>query len=89
MPRLKDLDGLYIRIFAPTGGLAFGHRTAARPFGVAAGRDALGPEFAWRVRGEMDHETVRINTAHAAALMHSSVTIDDVELEAQEYSVMT
>jgi hypothetical protein len=32
---------------------------------------------------------VRINTARAAALMHSSVTIDDVELEAQEYSVMT
>ena len=60
MPRVKDLDGLYIRIFAPPGGLAFGHRTAARPFGVAAGRDALGPEFARRVRGEMDHETVRI-----------------------------
>jgi hypothetical protein len=36
----------------------------------------------------MDHETVRINMACAAALMHPPVTIGDLELEAQEYSVM-
>ena len=60
----------------------------ARPFGVAASRDALGPEVARRVRGEMDHETMRINIARAAALVDPPVTIDDLELEAQDYTVM-
>src|SRR5215831_9939003 len=59
-----------------------------RPFGVAAGRDALGPEVARRVRGEMDHETVRINVARAAALVHLAAGIDGLELDAHEYSVM-
>jgi hypothetical protein len=31
---------------------------------------------------------VRINMARAAALMHPPVTIGDLELEAQSYSVM-
>ena len=62
--------------------------SAARPFGVAASRDALGPEVARRVRGEMDHETMRINIARAAALVDPPVTIDDLELEAQDYTVM-
>ena len=88
LPRLKDLDGLDTRVLAPAGRLAFGHRTAARPFGVAASRDALGPEVARRVRGEMDHETMRINIARAAALVDPPVTIDDLELEAQDYTVM-
>jgi len=86
--RLKDLDRLDICIFAPAVAFALGQRKAFRPFGVGAGRDALGPEVARQVRGEMDHQTVRINTARAAALMHPPVTIDDLELEAQAYSVM-
>ena len=61
LPRLKDLDGLDTRFLAPAAGFALGQRTASHPFGVAAGRDALGPEVARRVRGEMDHETVRID----------------------------
>jgi hypothetical protein len=48
--------------------MAFGKRTACRPFGVAAGRDALGPELARRVRGEMDHGAMRVDVARAAAL---------------------
>jgi hypothetical protein len=51
LPRLEDLDGLHIRFLAPAAGIAFDQRTAFRPFGVAAGRDALGPELARRVRG--------------------------------------
>ena len=69
MPRLKDLDGLDTRFLAPAIGIAFGQRTACCPFGVAAGRDALGPKVARRMRGEMDHDTVRINMARAAALV--------------------
>ena len=75
--RLKDFDNVDIWIFAPAAGFALGQGTASRPFGVAAGRDALGPEVARRVRGEMDHETVRINMMHAAALVHPPVTIDE------------
>ena len=48
---------------------------------MGAGRDALGPEVARRLRGEMDHETVRINMVRAAALVHPPVTIDDLEFE--------
>ena len=88
MPRLKDLDGLDTRFLAPAAGFALGQRTASRPFGVAAGRDALGPALTWRVRGEMDHETVRINMARAAALVHFAAGIGGFELEAHDYSVM-
>src|SRR5262249_34074398 len=70
LPRLKDLDGLDIRFLAPAPGIAFGQRTASRPFGAAVGRDALGPELARRVRGEMDHDAVRVDAAPAAALVH-------------------
>src|SRR6476469_6339664 len=82
LPRLKDLDGFDTRFLAPAMGLAFGQRTASHPFGVAAGRDALGPEVARRVRGEMDHETVRINMARAAALVHLATGIGGLELDA-------
>ena len=88
MPRFKDLDGLDTWVLAPGAGFALGQRTASDPFGVAAGRDALRPALAWRVRGEMDHETVRINMARAAALVHFAAGIDDFELEAHDYSVM-
>ncbi len=88
LPRLEDLDGVDIRLFAPATGIAFGQRTAFCPFGVAAGRDALGPEVARRVRGEMDHETVRINMARAAALVQLAAGISGFELDAHEYSVM-
>jgi hypothetical protein len=84
---VKNLDGLYIRVFAPAARFALGQRKTSCPFGVAAGRDAPGPEVARGVRGEMDHETVRINVARVAALMHPPVTINDLELE-QEDSVM-
>ena len=59
-PRLNYLDGLHIQFLAPAAGIAFGQRTAFRPFGVAAGRDALGPELARRVRGEVDHHAMAI-----------------------------
>ena len=85
---VEDLDGVDIRLFAPATGIAFGQRTACRPFGVAAGRDALGPEVARRVRGEMDHEAVRINMACAAALVHLAAGIGSLELDAHDYSVM-
>ena len=88
MPRFKDLNGLDIRIFTPAAALALGQRAASCPFGVAEGGDALGPEVARWVHSEMDHETVRINMARAAALAHPPVTIDDFELKAQDYSVM-
>ena len=88
LPRLKDLDGLDAGVLAPAGGLAFGHGRAAGPFGVAAGRDALGPELARRMRGEMDQETVRINTACAAALVHLAGCIGGLKLDAHDYSVM-
>ena len=88
MPRLKDLDGLDTRFLAPAIGIAFGQRTACCPFGVAAGRDALGPEVARRVRGEMDYETVRINMACATALVHLAADIGGLELEAHDYTVM-
>ena len=84
MPRLEDLDGLDIRFFAPTAVIAFGKRTACGPFGVAAGRDALGPELARRVRGEIDHETVRINMARGAALVHLAGRVGGLELDAHD-----
>jgi hypothetical protein len=85
---VEDLDGVDIRLFTPAIGVAFGERTACYPFGVAAGRNALRPEIARRMHGEMDHETVRINMARAAALVYLAAGIDGLELDAHDYSVM-
>jgi len=41
-----------------------------------------------RVRGEMDHETVRINMVRAAALVCLATGIGGLELDAHDYSVM-
>jgi len=82
LPRFKDLDGLDIRFLAPAAGLAFGQLTASRPLGVAEGRDALGPELAWRVRGEVDHRAMAVEAAHASALVQLSVLVDSLELDA-------
>ena len=76
------------RFLAPAAGFALGQRTASHPFGVAAGRDALGPEVARRMGSEMDHETVRINMARAAALVCLATGIGGLELDAHDYSVM-
>jgi len=40
------------------------------------------------VRGEMDHETVRINMARTAALVHVAGRVGGLELDAHDYSVM-
>jgi hypothetical protein len=88
LPCIKDLDSLDLRSLAPTGGLVFGQHTAFCPFGVAASRDALGPELGRRVRGEMDQETVRINMARAAALVHLAAGIGGLEFDVHDYSVM-
>ena len=85
---VEDLDGVDIWLFAPAISIAFGQRTACCPFGVAAGRDALWPELARRVRGEMDHETVRIIMARAAALVYLAAGIGGLELDSHNYSVM-
>ena len=86
LPCIKDLDSLDMRFLAPTGRLAFGQHTAFCPFRVAASRDALGPELGRRVRGEMDQETVRINMACAAALVHLAGGIGGLELDAHDCS---
>jgi hypothetical protein len=88
LPRLKDLDGLDTRFLAPAAGFALGQRTASHPFGVPAGRDALGPELARRVRGEVDHDAVRVDVAHAAALVHLAGGICSLELDPHDCSVM-
>ena len=88
LPRIEDLDGLDIRFLAPAAGTPFGNRTACRPFGVAAGRDALGPELARRVRGEMDDDAMRVDVARAAALVHLAAGVGGLELDAHDYSVM-
>jgi hypothetical protein len=88
LPCLDDLDGLDIRFLAPAVGLAFGQHTGFCPFRVAASPDALGPELGRRVRGEMDQETVRINMARAAALVHLAAGIGGLEFDAHDYSVM-
>src|SRR5258708_19866744 len=80
LPRLKDLDGLDTRFLAPAAGFALGQRTAPHPFSVAAGRDALGPELARRVRGEVDHDAVRVDVAHTASLLHLAGGIGGLEL---------
>src|SRR6478736_7322480 len=87
-PRLKDLDGLDTRFLAPAAGFALGQCTASHPFSVAAGRDALGPELARRVRGEVDHDAVRVDVPHAAALVHLAGGIGGLELDPRDYSVM-
>src|SRR5262245_21439229 len=73
-------------LLAPANGLALGQLTAFCPFRVAASRDALGPEFGRRVRGEMDQETVRINMAGAAALVHLAGGIGGFELDSHDCS---
>jgi len=88
LPRLQDLDGLDIRFLAPAAGLSFGRRAASFPFGVAERRDACGPELARRVRGEMDHDAVRVDTPYAAALVRLASVIDGLKLDAHDYSVM-
>jgi hypothetical protein len=88
LPRLKDFDGLHTRFLAPPAGFSLGQRTASHPFGVGAGRDALGPELARRVRGEVDHDAVRIHVAHAAALVHFAGGICSLELDPHDTSVM-
>ena len=86
MPRLKDLDGLDRRFLAPAAGFALGQRAASHPFGVAAGRDALGPELAWRMCGEVDHDAVRVDAARAAAFVHLAGSIGGLELDPHDYS---
>ena len=88
MPHFKDLNGLDMRFLAPAVGLAFGHRTVSLLFGVAARRNAFGPELAWRVRGEVDHDAVRVDTPRAAACVHLAAGIDGLKLDAHDYSVM-
>ena len=88
LPGLDDLDGLHIRFLAPAAGLALGQRTASHPFGVAAGRNALGPELARRVCGEVDHDAVRVDVALAAALVHLTGRICSLELDPHDLSVM-
>jgi hypothetical protein len=55
---------------------------------VAAGRDALEPELARRVRGEVDHGAVRLDVAHAAALVHLAGGIGGLELDPHNCSVI-
>jgi hypothetical protein len=86
LPRLKDLDGLDTRFLAPAAGFALGQRPASHPFSMAAGRDALGPELARRVRGEVDHDAVRVDVAHAAALAHPAGGIGGLELDSHDCS---
>ena len=87
MLRLKDLDGLDTRVLAPAAGFALGQRTAFHPFGVAVGRDALGRELARRMCGEVDHDAVRVDVAHAAAFVHLAGGIGGLELDAHACSV--
>ena len=88
MPHLKDFDGLDTRVIAPAAGFALGQRTASHPFGVAVAPNALGPELAWRMCGEVDHDAVRVDVAHAAAFVHLSGGIGGLELDAHAFSVM-
>ena len=86
LPRLEDLDGLDIRFLAPAAGLSFGRRAASFPFGVAERRDACGPELARRLRGEVDHDAVRVDVDCAAALVDLAAGIDGLKLDAHVYS---
>lgn len=86
LPRLEDFDGLDTRFLAPAAGFALDQRTASYPFSVAAGRDARGPELAWRVRGEVDHDAVRVDVSQAAALVHLAGGIGGLELDPHDCS---
>src|SRR5262245_5040340 len=55
---------------------------------MAAGRDALGPELAWQMCGEVDHDAVRVDVARAAAFVDLAGGIDGLELDAHACSVM-
>jgi hypothetical protein len=88
LPRLEDLDGLDIRFLPPAAGIAFGQLPACRPVGVAAGHDTLGPELARRVRGEVDHNAVRVDADCAAALVDLAAGIDGLKLDEHDHSVM-
>ena len=88
MPRLKDLDGLDTRFVAPAAGFALGQRTASHPFGVAVGRNALGPELAWRMSSEVDHDAVRVDVPRAAAFVDLAGGIDSLELDAHACCVV-
>jgi hypothetical protein len=88
LPRLEDLDGLDIRFLAPAAGLSFGRRAASFPFGVAERRNACGPELARLLRGEVDHDAVRVDADCAAALVDLAAGIDGLKLDAHDYSVM-
>ena len=48
----------------------------------------LGQRLLGGCGGEMDHDTVRINMARAAALVHLATGIGGLELDAHDYSVM-
>src|SRR5262249_58125115 len=63
-------------------GLALGEFARARPLGAAVGRHALGPELTRRVRGEVDHHAMAVDTAHASALVQLAVLVDSLELGA-------
>ena len=82
LPHLKDLDRLDMRFLAPPADPAFCQRTAYYPFGVAARRDSLGPDLTWWVRGEVDHDTMRVRMVHAAALVQLASGIKGLELNA-------
>ena len=89
MPRLKDLDGFDTRFLTPAAGFALGQRNALFPLSVAAGCDALGPELARQVRGEVDYDAVRVDVAQAAALVYPAGSIGGLELDPHDCSVMT
>jgi hypothetical protein len=77
--RREDLDVLDGRFLAPAAGSAFGQRTAFHPFSVGARRDALGPKLARRVRGEVDHNAMRVDVLLASALARPAGGIGGLE----------
>jgi hypothetical protein len=81
LPHFKDLDCLDIWFLAPASGLSFGHCAASLPFRVAARRDAVRPERARRLRGEVDYNAVRVHTPRAGALVHLAGGIYGLELD--------
>src|SRR5262249_10919896 len=76
LPGLEHLDLEHVRLLAPVAGLALGEFARARPLGAAVGRHALGPELTRRVRGEVDHHAMAVDTAHASALVQLAVLVD-------------
>ena len=47
-----------------------------------------GTSLGQRVRGEVDHDAVRVDVPHAAALVHLAGGIGGLELDPHHYSVM-